>query len=150
MQESHASTAPYGMLGVLRTPEGVLASILAVGTFTLGVVWALDFVQASYDPAVVQVEVGGTAKLQGTFRSPWTETVTVKHVVAGCSCSRADVKPRRIAPGTLVEVDAVFDSTGKTPGDHAIAMLFIDADGHALEIPWPFRVKVLAAAGAPP
>jgi hypothetical protein len=150
MQESHASTAGPGMLGMLRTSEGVLASLLAVGMFALAAVWTVDVVRASHEPAVVQVEAGGTAKLHGTFRSPWKETVTVKHVVAGCSCSRAEVKPRRIEPGAVVEVDAVFDSTGKTPGDHAIALLIIDADGHALEIPWPFRVKMLAAAGAPP
>jgi hypothetical protein len=139
-----------GMRGLLLTPEGVLGSLLAVGTLTLGVVWAVDFVRASYEPAVVHVEAGGTAKLHGTFRSPWKETVTVKHVVAGCSCSQADVKPRRLEPGAVVEVDAVFDSTGKPPGDHAIALLIIDADGHALEIPWPLRVKVVAGPGAPP
>jgi len=131
-------------------PEWVLGILLAVGTLTLGVVWAVDFVRASYEPAVVQVEAGGTAKLHGTFRSPWKETVTVKHVVAGCSCSQADVKPRRIEPGAVVEVDAVFDSTGKPAGDHAIALRIIDADGDDRDIPWPFRVKVLAAAGTPP
>ncbi len=150
MQESPASTAGHGMLGVLRSPEGVLASLLAVGMFALAALWTVDVVRASYEPAVVRVEAGGTAKLHGTFRSPWSETVTVKHVVAGCSCSQADVKPRRLEPGAVVEVDAVFDSTGKPPGDHAIALLIIDADGHALEIPWPFRVKVVAGPGAPP
>ncbi|MGI9177050.1 MAG: DUF1573 domain-containing protein [Pirellulales bacterium] len=135
---------------MLLTPEGVLGSLLAVGTFTLGAVWAVDFVSASHEPAVVQVEAGSTAKLHGTFRSPWKETVTVKHVAAGCSCSQADVKPRRIEPGAVVEVDAVFDSTGKPAGNHAIAMRIIDADGEGRDIPWPFRVKVLAAAGALP
>jgi len=130
--------------------EWVLGLVLALGCGTLGVVWAVEFVRASYEPAVVHVEAGGTAKLYGTFRSPWKETVTVKHVVAGCSCSQADVKPRRIEPGAVVEVDAVFDSTGKTPGDHALALRIIDADGEDRDIPWPFRVKVLAAAGAPP
>ena len=150
MRVPHAWSAMQGMRGLLLTPEGVLGSLLAVGTLTLGVVWAVDFVRASYEPAVVHVEAGGTAKLHGTFRSPWKETVTVKHVVAGCSCSQADVKPRRLEPGAVVEVDAVFDSTGKPPGDHAIALLIIDADGHALEIPWPLRVKVVAGPGAPP
>lgn len=131
-------------------PEWVIGMLLALGVVTLGVVSVVDFVRASYEPAVVQVEAGGTAKLHGTFRSPWKETVTVKHVVAGCSCSRADVKPRQISPGAVVEVDAVFDSTGKTPGEHAIALRIIDADGDDRDIPWPFRVKVLAAAGAPP
>jgi hypothetical protein len=150
MRGPHAWSAMHGVSGLMLTPEGVLGSLLAVGTFTLGAVWAVDFVRISYEPAVVRVEAGGTAKLHGTFRSPWKETVTVKHVVAGCSCSRADVKPRRIEPGALVEVDAVFDSTGKTPGDHAIALRIIDADGEDRDIPWPFRVKVLSAAGAPP
>ena len=150
MRGPHAWAAMHGVSGLLLTPEGVLGSLLAVGTFTLGAVWAVDFVRASYAPAVVQVEAGATAKLHGTFRSPWKETVTVRHVVAGCSCSRADVKPRRIEPGALVEVDAVFDSTGKTPGDHSITVRFIDGDGDDRDIPWPFRVKVLAAAGAPP
>jgi hypothetical protein len=98
----------------------------------------------------VQVEASGAARLHGTFRSPRKETVTVRHVVAGCSCSQADVKPRQIAPGALVEVDAVFDSTGKSSGDHAITLRIIDAHGDDRDIPWPFRVKVLAAAGAPP
>ena len=150
MRVPYARSAMQGMSGLLLTPEGVLGSLLAVGTFTLGVVWAVDFVQASYEPSVVRVEAGGTAKLHGMFRSPWKETVTVKHVVAGCSCSQADVKPRRIEPGALVEVDAVFDSTGKPPGDHAIALRIIDGDGDDRDIPWPFRVKVLPAAGAPP
>jgi hypothetical protein len=131
-------------------PEWVIGMLLALGVVTLGAVSAVDFVRASYEPAVVQVEAGGTAKLHGTFRSPWKETVTVKHVVAGCSCSRADVKPRQIAPGALVEVAAVFDSTGKTPGEHAIALRIIDADGEDRDIPWPFRVKVVAGPGAPP
>lgn len=130
--------------------EWVWGFLVALCCGTLVVVVVVDFVRASYEPAVVQVEVGGTAKLHGTFHSPWKETVTVKHVVAGCSCSQADVKPRRLEPGAVVEVDAVFDSTGKPPGDHAIALLIIDADGHALEIPWPFRVKVVAGPGAPP
>ena len=108
MRVPHAWSAMQGMRGLLLTPEGVLGSLLAVGTLTLGVVWAVDFVRASYEPAVVHVEAGGTAKLHGTFRSPWKETVTVKHVVAGCSCSQADVKPRRLEPGAVVEVDAVF------------------------------------------
>ena len=150
MRVPHAWSAMQGMRGLLLTPEGVLGSLLAVGTLTLGVVWAVDFVRASYEPAVVQVEAGRTAKLHGTFRSPWKETVTVKHVVAGCSCSQADVKPRRIEPGAVVQVDAVFDSTGKPPGEHAIALRIIDADGDDRDVPWPFRVKVLAAAGAPP
>ena len=150
MRGPYAWAAMQGMRGLLLTPEGVLGSLLAVGTFTMGAVSAVDFVRASYEPAVVHVETGGTAKLHGTFRSPWKETVTVKHVVAGCSCSRADVKPRRIEPGALVEVDAVYDSTGKTPGDHAITLRIIDADGEDRDIPWPFRVKVLAAAGDPP
>lgn len=130
--------------------ERILLVSLVGGVTTLLVAAVGDFVQASHEPAVVQVEAGGTAKLHGTFRSPWKETVTVKHVVAGCSCSRADVKPRRIEPGAVVEVDAVFDSTGKPTGDHAIALRIIDADGEDRDIPWPFRVKVLAAAGAPP
>ena len=150
MRVPHARSAMQGMRGLLLTPEGVLGSLLAVGTFTLGAVFAVDFVRASYQPAVVQVEAGGTAKLHGTFRSPWNETVTVTHVVAGCSCSRADVKPRLIAPGALVEVNAAFDSTGKTPGDHAITLRIIDAHGEDRGIPWPFRVKVLAATGVPP
>jgi hypothetical protein len=130
--------------------EWVLGLVLALGCGTLGVVWAVEFVRASYEPAVVRVEAGGTAKLHGTFRSPWKETVTVEHVVAGCSCSRADVKPRRIEPGAVVEVDAVFDSTGKPPGEHAIALRIIDADGDDRDIPWLFRVKVGAGPGAPP
>lgn len=150
MRVPYAWSAMHGMSGLLLTPEGVLGSLLAVGTFTLGVVWTVDFVQASYEPAVVQVEAGGTAKLHGAFRSPWREAVTVTRVVAGCSCSQADVKPRRIEPGAVVEVDAVFDSTGKTPGDHTITVLVIDADGHDRDIPWPFRVKVVAGPGAPP
>jgi hypothetical protein len=129
---------------------GFLVALCCGTLVVVVVVVVVDFVRASYEPAVVQVEVGGTAKLRGTFHSPWEETVTVKHVVAGCSCSRADVKPRQIEPGALVEVDAVFDSTGKTPGDHAITLRIIDADGADRDIPWPFRVKVLAAAGAPP
>jgi hypothetical protein len=133
-----------------RLYERILLVSLVGGVTTLLVAAVGDFVQASHEPAVVQVEAGGTAKLHGTFRSPWKETVTVKHVVAGCSCSRADVKPRRIEPGAVVEVDAVFDSTGKPTGDHAIALRIIDADGEDRDIPWPFRVKVLAAAGAPP
>jgi hypothetical protein len=128
----------------------LLGSLLGLGCGTLVVVSAVDVVRASYEPAVVQVEAGRTAKLHGTFRSPWSETVTVKHVVAGCSCSRADVKPRRIEPGAVVEVDAVFDSTGKPPGEHAIALRIIDADGDDRDIPWPFRVKVVAGPGAPP
>jgi hypothetical protein len=150
LRASHTWATALGPRGLLRTPEGILATLLALGCGTLTAVWTVEVVRASYEPAVVQVEAGGTAKLHGTFRSPWKETVTVKHVVAGCSCSRADVKPRRIEPGALVEVDAVFDSTGKTPGDHAIALRIIDADGDDRDIPWPFRVKVLAAAGAPP
>ena len=150
MRVPHARSAMHGVSGLLLTPEGVLGSLLAVGMFALAAVWTVDVVRASYEPAVVQVEAGGTAKLHGTFRSPWKETVTVKHVVAGCSCSQADVKPRRIEPGAVVEVDAVFDSTGKPPGEHAIALRIIDDDGDDRDIPWPFRVKVLAAAGAPP
>jgi hypothetical protein len=150
MRVPYVWSTMHGMGCLLLTPEGVLGSLLTVGTFTLGVVWAVDFVRASYEPAVVQVEAGGTAKLHGTFRSPWKDTVTVKHVVAGCSCSQADVTPRRIEPGAVVEVDAVFDSTGKPPGEHAIALRIIDADGDDRDIPWPFRVKVLPAAGAPP
>ena len=150
MRVPHAWSAMQGMRGLLLTPEGVLGSLLAVGTLTLGVVSAVDFVRASYEPAVVHVEAGGTAKLHGTFRSPWKETVTVEHVVAGCSCSRADVKPRRIEPGALVKVDAVFDSTGKTPGDHSVALRIIDADGDSRDIPWLFRVWVRAPVGSPP
>ena len=150
MRVPHAWSAMQGMRGLLLTPEGLLGSLLGLGCGTLVVVSAVDVVRASYEPAVVQVEAGGTAKLHGTFRSPWKETVTVKHVVAGCSCSQADVKPRRIEPGAVVEVDAVFDSTGKTPGDHALALRIIDADGDDREIPWPFRVKVVAGPGAPP
>ena len=150
MRVPHAWSAMQGMSGLLLTPEGLLGSLLGLGCGTLVVVSAVDVVRASYEPAVVQVEAGGTAKLHGTFRSPWKETVTVKHVVAGCSCSQADVKPRRIEPGAVVEVDAVFDSTGKTPGDHALALRIIDADGDDRDIPWPFRVKVVAGPGAPP
>jgi hypothetical protein len=150
MRVSHAWAAEFDGRGLARMPECILATLLALGSGTLGVVWTVDVVRASYEPAVVQVESGGKAKLHGTFRSPWKETVTVKHVVAGCSCSQADVKPRRIEPGAVVEVDAVFDSTGKPPGDHAIALRIIDGDGDDRDIPWPFRVKVLAAAGAPP
>ena len=150
MRVPHAWSAMQGMSGLLLTPEGLLGSLLGLGCGTLVVVSAVDVVRASYEPAVVQVEAGGTAKLHGIFRSPWKETVTVKHVVAGCSCSQADVKPRRIEPGAVVEVDAVFDSTGKTPGDHALALRIIDADGDDREIPWPFRVKVVAGPGAPP
>ena len=150
MRAPHAWATTHGVSGLLLTPEGVLGSLLVVGPFTLGAVWAVDFVQACYEPSVVQVEAGGTAKLHGIFRSPWKETVTVKHVVAGCSCSRADVKPRRIEPGAVVEVDAVFDSTGKPAGDHAIALRIIDANGEDRDIPWPFRVKVLATAGDQP
>ena len=150
MRVPHAWSAMQGMSGLLLTPEGLLGSLLGLGCGTLVVVSAVDVVRASYEPAVVQVEAGSKAKLHGTFRSPWKETVTVKHVVAGCSCSQADVKPRRIEPGAVVEVDAVFDSTGKTPGDHALALRIIDADGDDREIPWPFRVKVVAGPGAPP
>ena len=150
MRVPPAWSAMQGMSGLLLTPEGLLGSLLGLGCGTLVVVSAVDVVRASYEPAVVQVEAGGTAKLHGIFRSPWKETVTVKHVVAGCSCSQADVKPRRIEPGAVVEVDAVFDSTGKTPGDHALALRIIDADGDDREIPWPFRVKVVAGPGAPP
>ena len=150
MRVPHAWSAMQGMSGLLLTPEGLLGSLLGLGCGTLVVVSAVDVVRASYEPAVVQVEAGGTAKLHGIFRSPWKETVTVKHVVAGCSCSQADVKPRRIEPGAVVEVDAVFDSTGKTPGDHALALRIIDADGEDRDIPWPFRVKVVAGPGAPP
>jgi len=135
--------------GGLRN-EWLWGFVLALCFGTSGVVVGVDFVRASYGPAVMQVEVGRKAKLHGTFRSPWKETVTVKHVVAGCSCSQADVKPRRIEPGAVVEVDAVFDSTGKPPGEHSIALRIIDDDGDDRDIPWPFRVKVLAAAGAPP
>jgi hypothetical protein len=150
MRAPHAWATTHGVSGLLLTPEGVLGSLLVVGTFTLAAVWTVDVVRASYEPAVVRVEVGSKAKLHGTFRSPWKETVTVKHVVAGCSCSRADVKPRRIEPGAVVEVDAVFDSTGKPAGDHAIALRIIDANGEDRDIPWPFRVKVLATAGDQP
>jgi hypothetical protein len=134
----------------LHSIERGLIAFAAVNAFVVGAVLLVGVVDASYEPAVVQVEAGGAAKLHGTFRSPWKDTVTVKHVVAGCSCSRADVKPRRIEPGAVVEVDAVFDSTGKPPGEHAIALRIIDADGDDRDIPWPFRVKVLPAAGAPP
>ena len=150
MRVPHAWSAMQGMSGLLLTPEGLLGSLLGLGCGTLVVVSAVDVVRASYEPAVVQVEAGRTAKLHGTFRSPWKETVTVKHVVAGCSCSQADVKPRRIEPGAVVEVDAVFDSTGKPSGGHAIALRIIDADGEDRDIPWPFRVKVVAGPGAPP
>ena len=150
MRVPHAWPTRRVIRGLLRTPEGLLGSLLGLGCGTLVVVSAVDVVRASYEPAVVQVEAGRTAKLHGTFRSPWKETVTVKHVVAGCSCSQADVKPRRIEPGAVVEVDAVFDSTGKTPGDHALALRIIDADGEDRDIPWPFRVKVVAGPGAPP
>jgi hypothetical protein len=139
-----------GSQGFLRSLERNLTVFAAVASVALGAVWAVDWVKSCQEPAVVQVEAGGTAKLHGTFRSPWKETVTVKHVVAGCSCSQADVKPRRIEPGAVVEVDAVFDSTGKTPGDHALALRIIDADGEDRDIPWPFRVKVVAGPGAPP
>ncbi len=145
-----ALIAGCGTDGLLRSLEGILAMLLAIGIFALGVVWAVGFVQAWNAPAVVDVEAGGTAKLYGTFRSPWKETVTVKHVVAGCSCSQADVKPRRIEPGALVKVDAVFDSTGKTPGDHSVALRIIDADGDSRDIPWLFRVWVRAPVGSPP
>ena len=70
MRVPYAWSAMHGVSGLMLTPEGVLGSLLAVGTLTLGVVWAVDFVCASYEPAVVHVEAGGTAKLHGTFRSP--------------------------------------------------------------------------------
>ena len=150
MQPSANIQTRLGSQGFLWGLERNLTVFAAVASVALGAVWTVDWATSCHEPAVVQVEVGGTAKLHGTFHSPWKETVTVKYVVAGCSCSRADVKPRQIEPGALVAVDAVFDSTGKPPGDHAIALRIIDADGEDRDIPWPFRVKVLAAAGVPP
>lgn len=150
MEVNRAIHARFDTREFRQSVERGLIAFAAVSACVVGAVLLVGVVDASHEPAVVQVEAGSTAKLHGTFRSPWTETVTVKHVVAGCSCSRADVKPRRIEPGAVVEVDAVFDSNGKPAGDHAIAVRIIDADGEDRDIPWPFRVKVLAAAGAPP
>ena len=150
MQLNHTIHARFDTKKFLHSIERGAIAFAAVNACIVCAVLLVGVVDASYEPAVVQVEAGGTAKLHGTFRSPWKETVTVKHVVAGCSCSRADVKPRRLEPGALVEVDAVFDSTGKPPGEHAIALRIIDDDGDDRDIPWLFRVKVLAAAVAPP
>jgi hypothetical protein len=43
MRVPHAWSAMQGMGGLLLTPEGVLGSLLEVGTFTPGVVWVVDF-----------------------------------------------------------------------------------------------------------
>ena len=126
-------------------PEGLLFSLLCLGSATLVAAAAGDLVSHFLETPVKAVKAGEKVSFRRSFRSPWTEQVIVKHVTAGCSCSQASVTPMTISPGDRAEVSVTFDSVGKRPGRFEIVVAVVDDKGAYRDLPIQFRVDVLPA-----
>jgi hypothetical protein len=126
-------------------PEGLLFSLLCLGSATLVAAAAGDLVSQLLEAPVRAVKAGEKVSLRRSFRSPWNDQVIIKHVTAGCSCSQATVTPMTLSPGARADLDVTFNSDGKRPGRFEIVVAVMDDKGAYRELPVRFSIDVIPA-----